>query len=58
MHRYVEVLRADGATHVVHWWERMPSLNEQLERTGGLVDPLVLRLLIPPRRRYVELKEP
>lgn len=55
--RYVEVLRAHGAAHVFNWWERMPSLSEQLERTGGLVGPLVVRLLIPPGRRYAELKE-
>ncbi|MCA9612444.1 MAG: DUF72 domain-containing protein [Sandaracinus sp.] len=55
--RYVEVLRAHGAAHVFNWWERMPSLSEQVERTGGLVGPLVVRLLIPPGRRYADLKD-
>ncbi|MBX3250384.1 MAG: DUF72 domain-containing protein [Myxococcales bacterium] len=55
--RYVEVLRAHGAAHVFNWWEQMPSLGEQLEHTRGLVGPLVVRLLIPPGRRYAELKD-
>lgn len=55
--RYVEVLRAHGASHVFNWWERMPGLAEQLDRTGGLVGPLIVRLLIPPGRRYADLKD-
>lgn len=56
--RYVKVLRSRGASHVYNWWSHMPSIETQLDWTGGLVSPFVVsRLLLPPGRSYVDMKE-
>ena len=54
--RYLNALRSGGASHCFNFWSRMPPLGEQLKRTGGWVgSPLVVRLMIPPGKRYGEL---
>ena len=54
--RYLSVLRAGGASHVFNLWTRMPPLAEQLRRTRGWVgSPMVIRLMIPPGKRYEDL---
>lgn len=55
---YLDALRAHGATHVFNYWSHMPSLKQQLEVTDGLVGEFaVVRLLLPPGRRYDEMKK-
>jgi len=55
--RYLEVLHRHGVAHVLNFWERMPSLGEQLEVDGVLsAEHVVARLLIPPKKRYAERK--
>lgn len=55
---YVRTLREHGACHVFNYWSRMPSLAEQMQRTGLLEGGLVvIRLLLPPGARYDELKK-
>jgi len=52
---YLDALRAHQAAHVLNFWERMPTLGEQLAVPGVLTAPFaVARLLIPPGRRYSE----
>lgn len=54
---YAEVLAQFGVSHVLNYWERMPSLKEQFERLRGEVGtPGVVRLLIPPGLRYSDRK--
>lgn len=54
---YLEVLQKHGVAHVLNFWERMPSLGQQLEAAGALsADHVVARLLIPPTKRYAERK--
>lgn len=56
-HRYVQALQSAGAGHVFSYWERMPTLAEQLDVPGALLgDVVVARLLIPPGQRYEERK--
>lgn len=55
--RYLEVLHRHGVAHVLNFWERMPTLGEQLEVDGVLsAEHVVARLLIPPTKRYAERK--
>jgi len=55
--RYLDVLHEHGVAHVLNFWERMPTLGEQLELEGVLsADHVVARLLIPPAKRYAERK--
>ncbi|MEM6957365.1 MAG: DUF72 domain-containing protein [Myxococcota bacterium] len=55
--RYLEILRAHGATHVFNAWSQMPAIRTQLQWTGGLVGPvLVARLMLPPQTKYEDLK--
>ena len=55
--RYVDVLRAHGASHVYNYWTRMPELGVQLAQTGGPTSEVtVARLMIPPGKRYADLK--
>ncbi|MEM1417531.1 MAG: DUF72 domain-containing protein [Myxococcota bacterium] len=55
--RYVGVLRRHGASHVFNYWTRMPELGAQLDLTGGpTADVTVARLMIPPGKRYADLK--
>lgn len=54
---YLEVLQKHGVAHVLNFWERMPTLGQQLEASGALsAEHVVARLLIPPTKRYVERK--
>ncbi len=54
--RYLGALRAAGASHCFNLWSRMPPLGEQLRRTRGWVgSPLVVRLMLPPGKRYGDL---
>ena len=56
--RYVEVLQRFGVAHVFNYWERMPSLGEQLQRVRVDSAPFgVVRLLIPPGERYADRKK-
>ncbi len=55
---YLEILARRGATHLFNFWSRMPTIGEQLDREGALVGPFaVARLMIPPGRKYEEMKE-
>ena len=55
---YLEVLAAHGATHVLNFWSRMPTLAEQLRLPGAMPGPfVVVRLMLPPGERYAVLKE-
>ncbi|MGB5192950.1 MAG: DUF72 domain-containing protein [Polyangiales bacterium] len=56
--RYARTLRDNGASHVFNYWSRMPGIAEQM-RVDGLLDgaPVVARLLLPPGKRYADLKE-
>jgi len=55
--RYLEVLQRHGVAHVLNFWERMPSLGEQLRVDGVFsAEHVVARLLIPPAQRYAERK--
>ena len=55
--RYVAVLREHGASHVYNYWTRMPEIRAQLAQTGGPVaEVTVARLMIPPGKRYADLK--
>ena len=52
---YLDVLQAHGVAHVLNFWERMPTLGEQLAVPGVLTAPFaVARLLIPPGQRYAD----
>lgn len=59
--RYLSVLRDGGASHVFNYWSRMPTLGAQLDRVERVLgaswvgEPLVLRLMIPPGKRYGDL---
>ncbi len=55
---YARTLRKHGAAHVFNYWSRMPSLAKQ-SQVEGLLDGalLVVRLLLPPGKRYADLKE-
>jgi uncharacterized protein YecE (DUF72 family) len=56
--RYASTLQEHGASHVFNYWSRMPGIAEQMELEGLLEGPLVVaRLLLPPGKRYADLKE-
>lgn len=55
--RYLDVLRAHRAAHVMNYWTAMPTVGEQLAMKGSIsADFVVLRLMLPPRTRYEQLK--
>jgi uncharacterized protein YecE (DUF72 family) len=55
--RYLKALAAHGVAHVLNFWERMPSIGEQLDLPGVLTTTFVVaRLLIAPGERYEEKK--
>lgn len=55
---YARTLREHDASHVFNYWSRMPSIAEQMRVPGLLDGPLVVaRLLLPPGKRYADLKE-
>lgn len=52
---YLDVLAAHGVSHVLNFWERMPTLRRQWAGSNKLpADFVVCRLLIPPGERYEE----
>jgi len=54
---YLEVLRKHGASHVFNYWSWMPDLREQMRRVAAIPsDTVVVRLMIPPGKRYEDLK--
>lgn len=55
---YARTIQRRGAAHVFNYWSRMPSLAEQT-RVEGLLHGslLIVRLLLPPGKRYADLKE-
>jgi uncharacterized protein YecE (DUF72 family) len=54
--RWLDMLRANGAAHVMTYWTAMPPLREQL-RLGALGAPFaVVRLMLPPFTRYAGRK--
>ncbi len=55
---YLEALSRHGVAHVLNFWERMPSIGEQLAMPSILRAPFVVtRLSIPPDNRYEEQKK-
>ena len=55
--RYLDVLRATGAGHVLNFWSGMPSIGAQLDLPGVLTAPFVVaRLMLPPGTRYEDKK--
>lgn len=55
--RYVDVLHRFGVGHVFNFWQRMPTLSEQLSAVGTEAARFgVVRLLIPPGKSYSERK--
>lgn len=63
--RYVEILKAHGASHCFNFWSRMPSISKHRERIrsfggpdSGVLGPVVVaRLMLPPGRQYSAQKE-
>jgi uncharacterized protein YecE (DUF72 family) len=55
---YARTLREHEASHVFNYWSRMPSIADQMKVEGLLDSRLVVaRLLLPPGKRYADLKE-
>jgi hypothetical protein len=55
--RYLSVLRAHGAAHVLNMWTAMPTVGAQLAMPGVITASFVVaRLMLPPRTRYEQLK--
>jgi len=55
---YAHTLREHDASHVFNYWSRMPGIAEQMRHEELLEGPLVVaRLLLPPGKRYADLKE-
>jgi uncharacterized protein YecE (DUF72 family) len=54
---YLAALASAGVAHVLNFWERMPTIGEQLRIPGIFTAPFVVaRLLIPPGDRYADKK--
>ena len=55
--RYLDLLRAHRAIHVLNFWTLMPTVGAQLELPGILTGPAaVCRVLLPPRTKYADRK--
>jgi uncharacterized protein YecE (DUF72 family) len=55
--RYLEILHAHDAAHVLNYWTGMPDLATQMTMTGVLTAPFVIvRAMIPPSVRYEDAK--
>jgi uncharacterized protein YecE (DUF72 family) len=60
--RYVEILRARGASHCFNLWTRMPSIRKQMARVAelagrGVLGPVVVaRVMIPHGKGYEKQK--
>lgn len=56
--RYLDVLRAHRAAHVLLFWSGMPPLVTQIKMANALPAPTVIaRIMQPPRTRYEQLRE-
>ena len=56
--RYLDILGAHGAAHVLSSWTGMPSVPTQLALKGVLTAPFVVaRLTLPPGIRYEDAKQ-
>lgn len=57
--KYLDVLRAHGASHCFNFWSRMPGLGEQLDFVGELstFPQVVVRLMLPPGERYEKRRD-
>jgi uncharacterized protein YecE (DUF72 family) len=53
---YFEALAQCGVAHAANFWERMPPVSDQLAADPGEPGFRVLRLLLPPGRKYEERK--
>lgn len=54
--RWLDMLRANGAAHVLTYWTAMPPLRDQL-RAKPMTGPFtVIRLMLPPYTRYASRK--
>jgi uncharacterized protein YecE (DUF72 family) len=55
--RYLDILRAHGAAHVLNFWTGMPDLALQMTVAGVLTAPFVVaRVMIPPGVRHDDAK--
>lgn len=54
--RWLDMLRANGAAHVLNYWTAMPSLRDQLQAGALVTDVTVLRLMMPPFTRFAARK--
>lgn len=50
--RYLDVLHAHGASHVLNYWTAMPSLCVQMKQVKRLARFVVMRLMLPPFTKY------
>jgi uncharacterized protein YecE (DUF72 family) len=56
--RHVDLLRANGASHVWSHWSRMPPIRAQLELAGPLEgSPAIARLMLPQGASYEDQKK-
>lgn len=56
--RYLKVLTDAGATHVINYWARMPTVGEQLAIPGVLTAPSVIaRLMLRPGTDFEDLEK-
>lgn len=54
--RWLDMLRANGAAHVLTYWTAMPALREQLRARALTARFVVVRLMLPPYTRYAARK--
>ena len=54
--RWVDMLRANRAAHVLTYWTAMPALREQLRAKAITAPFTVVRLMLPPYTRYASRK--
>ena len=54
--RWLDMLRANGAAHVLTYWTAMPPLRDQLRAKPITAPFTVVRLMLPPYTRYASRK--
>ena len=54
--RWLDMLRANGAAHVLTYWTAMPPLRDQLHAKAITARFTVVRLMLPPYTRYASRK--
>ncbi len=54
--RWLDMLRANGAAHVLTYWTAMPPLRDQLRAKAITAPFTVVRLMLPPYTRYASRK--